>query len=275
MSDNQFYLKVWGARGSIPTPGPKTLKYGGNTSCLEVRCGKELLIFDAGTGIRELGVALRAETAPVNANIFFSHLHWDHIQGFPFFTPFYGPGNEFNLYGERKTDEDLETILSKQMKYPFFPVPIPKSPSKITFNDLKENQEITIGDIKVTSYRVNHPDGCLAYRVDYAGKSIVYATDTEHTGQVDKNLVKASQDSDIFIYDCNYTEEEYQMRKGWGHSTWNEGLKIIKESGAKKLILWHHDPMHDDNFIANLEKTVQEQFASTEAAEEGKIIRVI
>ncbi|MFN8670702.1 MAG: MBL fold metallo-hydrolase [Candidatus Sericytochromatia bacterium] len=273
MSDNQFFMKVWGARGSIPTPGPKTIKYGGNTSCLEVRCGNEILIFDAGTGIRELGVTLR-EQSPFKAHIFFSHLHWDHIQGFPFFSPFY-TNNEFHLYGERKTDAHLEDILSQQMKYPFFPVPIPKSPSKINFNDVKENQEISIGDIKVTAYRANHPDGCLAYRVDYGGKSLVYATDTEHTGSVDKNLIKASENADIFIYDCNYTEEEYEMRKGWGHSTWNEALKIMKESGAKKLILWHHDPMHNDSFITDLENKVKEHFSNTKAAEEGMIIKLI
>lgn len=268
MSENDFYIKVWGARGSIPTPSPKTVKYGGNTSCLEVLCGDQLLIFDAGTGIRELGINLKGKTE-LKANVFFSHLHWDHIQGFPFFSPLYGAGHEFNFYGERKSDMSLENVLSQQMKYPFFPVPIPKSPSQLNFHEIKENQEITIGDIKVTSYRVNHPDGCLAYRIDYGNKSIVYSTDTEHTDKIDKNILKAAENADIFIYDCNYTEEEYESRKGWGHSTWNEALKIVKEANAKKLIMWHHDPMHNDKFITELEKTVRKSFKNSVAAAEG------
>ncbi len=272
MSSN-FYMKVWGARGSIPTPGPGTVKYGGNTSCLEVRCGNEIIIFDAGTGIRELGRVLLAEI-PLKAHIFFSHHHWDHIQGFPFFSPFYAPNNLFHLYAERKSGGTLEELLSAQMKYPYFPVPIPKSPSTLSFSDINANDEIAIGDAKITAFRANHPDGCLTYRIEFNGKTIVYATDTEHTNELDKNLCKAAESADIFIYDCNFTEEEYQKRRGWGHSTWEEGVKIAKESGVKKLVLWHHDPMHDDQFISNLEKTVQESFSDCEAAHENLIIRL-
>lgn len=268
MSDNDFYVKVWGARGSIPTPGPKTLKYGGNTSCLEIRCGNEIIILDAGTGIRELGQVLK-NNMPLKAHILFSHHHWDHIQGFPFFVPFYGPGNDFNLYAERKTGGTLEQLLSAQMKYPYFPVPIPKSPSTLEFNDIDAGQELAIGDVKVTAFRANHPDGCLTYRVEYNNKVIVYSTDTEHTTELDKNLCKAAENADLFIYDCNYTEEEYEIRKGWGHSTWNEAVKISNEAGAKKLILWHHDPLHSDEFIDDLEKTVQLVFPNSQAAYEG------
>lgn len=274
MSNNSFTIRVWGARGSIPTPGPTTLKYGGNTSCLEVRCGDELIVFDAGTGIRELGHHLKTKM-PLKAHIFFSHLHWDHIQGFPFFVPFYAPGNTFTLYAERKIGCTLEGLLSDQMKYPYFPVPIPKSPSELIFHDIESDKEIVVGEAKVKSYRANHPDGCLAYRTEFHGKTIVYATDTEHTDEIDKNLCRAAKDADIFIYDCNYTEEEYQMRKGWGHSTWIEAVKIAKESGVKKLILWHHDPMHNDEFIDSLERQTQEVFPNSQAAYEGLEIKLI
>lgn len=274
MSNNSFTMRVWGARGSIPTPGPSTLKYGGNTSCLEIRCGNELIILDAGTGIRELGNSLKGKS-PLNAHIFFSHLHWDHIQGFPFFTPFYAPGNKFNLYAERKKTGSLESLLSDQMKYPYFPVPIPKSPSELYFHDIDSDKEISIGEAVVKSYRANHPDGCLAYRIEYKGKSIVYATDTEHTDKIDENLCRAAQDADIFIYDCNYTEEEYQVRKGWGHSTWIEGVKISKKCNVKKLILWHHDPLHNDDFVDNLEKLAKEEFSDSQAAFEGMILELI
>jgi phosphoribosyl 1,2-cyclic phosphodiesterase len=274
MSDN-FYIRVWGARGSIPSPGPSTVKYGGNTSCLEVRCGKEIIILDAGTGIRNLGRELLKEL-PLNIHIFFSHLHWDHIQGFPFFSPFYTPNNTFNLYAEKKIGGNLEQLLSEQMKYPFFPVPIPKSPSTLLFNEITDGQEIKINDITVKTFRANHPDGCLSYRIEYKNKSIFYATDTEHIeGQIDKDICKGSENSDVFIYDCNYTEEEYKIRKGWGHSTWNEGIKIINKSCAKKFILWHHDPLHDDDFINNLEKEVQKVFKNSYAAFEGMKIDIL
>jgi phosphoribosyl 1,2-cyclic phosphodiesterase len=274
MSDNNFYMKVWGARGSIPTPGPNTLKYGGNTSCLEIRCGDELIIFDAGTGIRELGQLIIKEEPPVKATILFSHLHWDHIQGFPFFSPFYKEGNVFNLYAEKKTRGTIQELLSDQMKYPYFPVPITNMPARMTFTDIDSGAEVTAGDAKIIAYRANHPDGCLSYRVEFEGKSIVYATDTEHNGDVDRNLYNAAKGADVFIYDCNYTEDEYKVKKGWGHSTWVEAVKLAKEAGAKKLILWHHDPLHDDLFIENLEKKVQEQFPNSEAAHENLIIRL-
>ncbi|MBC7474178.1 MAG: MBL fold metallo-hydrolase [Candidatus Sericytochromatia bacterium] len=269
MSDsNDLIVRVWGARGSTPTPGPKTIKYGGNTSCLEVRCGKDIIILDAGTGIRELGNVLKNEL-PINVHILFSHLHWDHIQGFPFFKPFYASGCTFNLYAERKSGGTLEELLSAQMKYPYFPVPIPKSLSKLDFHDIYSNQEIIINDIKITAYRANHPDGCLAYRIQYGNKIVVYATDTEHNDELDRNICKASEDADVLIYDSNFTEEEYKIYKGWGHSTWNEGMKISRESGAKKLILWHHDPAHDDKFMDDLEKTVQLSLPNAQAAYEG------
>ncbi len=274
MSNNSFSMRVWGARGSIPTPGRSTVKYGGNTSCLEVRCGDELIVFDAGTGIRELGVHLRSQM-PLKAHIFFSHLHWDHIQGFPFFIPFYAPGNTFILYAEQKTDCTLEGLLSDQMKYPYFPVPIPKSPSDLIFNHIESNREIKVGNALVKSYQANHPDGCLAYRIEYGGKVIVYSTDTEHTETIDKSLCKAAENADIFIYDCNYTEEEYQVRRGWGHSTWIEGIKIAKKAGAKKLILWHHDPLHNDEFIDKLQDNARESFKESYAAYEGMEIKLL
>jgi len=274
MSNTNFTMRVWGSRGSIPTPGPSTLKYGGNTSCLEVRCGNELLVFDAGTGIRELGVHLKNQM-PLNAHIFFSHLHWDHIQGFPFFIPFFAPGNNFTLYAEQKTGCTLEGLLSDQMKYPYFPVPIPKSPSELIFHDIESNQEIIVGDAKVKSYRANHPDGCLAYRIEYGGKTIVYSTDTEHSDEIDESLCEAARDADVFIYDCNYTEEEYEIRRGWGHSTWVEGVKLAKKAGAKKLILWHHDPLHNDDFIDELQNKAREAFPDAHAAFEGMEIKLL
>jgi len=274
MSINSFFIRVWGARGSIPTPGESTIKYGGNTSCLEIRCGDELIIFDAGTGIRELGLKLVKEKK-TKAHLFFSHLHWDHIQGFPFFLPFYKEGNEFDIYAEKKDVGTLQELLSFQMKHPFYPVPLKDMASKMTFNDIGNDCKILIGDAVITSYRANHPDGCLSYRIDYNGKSVTYSTDTEHNSKIDENIYKAALNTDVFIYDCNFTEEEYLKRKGWGHSTWVEGIKIAKAANVKKFIMWHHDSLHNDEFISNLEKEVQKSFPNSYAAYESLIIELI
>jgi len=272
---DNFLIKIWGARGSIPTPGKSTVKFGGNTSCLEIRCGNELIIFDAGTGIRELGLKLIEEKEKIKAHLFFSHLHWDHIQGFPFFLPFYKAENEFDIYAEKKEVGTLQELLSLQMKHPFYPVPLKNMASKIRFNDIGSNCEIPVGDAIITSYRANHPDGCLSYRVDYNGKSIAYSTDTEHKQKMDENIYKAALNADVFIYDCNFTEEEYSKRKGWGHSTWVEGVKIAKEANVKHFIMWHHDSLHNDEFISNLEKEVQKAFPNSQAAFENLTIKLI
>jgi phosphoribosyl 1,2-cyclic phosphodiesterase len=278
-------ITFWGVRGSIPSPGPDTVGVGGNTSCVEVRAGKLLLVFDGGTGLRLLGKTLLKEM-PITAHLFFSHVHWDHIQGFPFFDPAFVPGNVINLYGGNNVSRTLEETLAGQMDHPNFPVHLSDMGAKMNFHDVHENRpvELDAGDgtkAVITAAHGNHPNGVWAYRVDYAGKSVVYATDTEHYAVVDARLVKLAKDADVLIYDSQYTPEEYAgtagtggAKIGWGHSTFAEAAKLAKEAGAKRLILYHHDPTQSDALVAEKERRARELFSPCEAAREGLVIEL-
>ncbi len=268
-------IRVWGARGSIPVPGPKTVKYGGNTSCLEVRTGSgNLIIFDAGTGIRALGEALEAEGGAIEGHIFFTHVHWDHIQGFPFFMPAYGKENTFHIYGEKKFKTSLEDTLSGQMQYPNFPVLLEELTAGMTFNHLSEFDEVKVGSARVRCIRGNHPDSVFIYRVDENGKSMVYATDNEHFTCIPPKLLDFVRGVDALIYDAQFTSDEYcgetgRCRASWGHSTIEEGVRLAEAAGVGQLILWHHDPSHDDARIAAMEKWARERLPGARAAFEG------
>jgi phosphoribosyl 1,2-cyclic phosphodiesterase len=278
-------VRFWGVRGSIPTPGPSTVEIGGNTSCVEVRVGGRLLIFDGGTGLRNLGNALLPHM-PVEAWIFFSHVHWDHIQGFPFFTPAFVRGNTFHLHGGRKVSGTLESALAGQMENPSFPVHLTEMGARMTFNDLYEGElvEIPSADgsepIRVRNARGNHPDGVYAYRVDHEGRSVMYATDTEHYAIIDPKLRKLADGCDLLIYDSQYTPEEYSgevggmPKLGWGHSTFAEAAKLAKAAGAKQLVLYHHDPGQDDAAVRDKERRARELFPNAIAAFEGLVLRV-
>ncbi len=275
-------ITFWGVRGSIPTPGRETAEIGGNTSCVEVRAGKLVLVLDGGTGLRMLGQKLLKEM-PITAHIFFSHVHWDHIQGFPFFAPAFVAGNTIHLYGGNDVSKTLEETLAGQMDYPSFPVHLSQMGAAMQFRDLREGQEVTLPDgeghdITVRTTRGNHPNGVWIYRIDHQGKSVVYATDTEHYAIVDPKLLAISKNADILIYDSQYTPEEYSgvgasgPKSGWGHSTFEEGVKIAKGAGVKKLVLFHHDPGQSDAMVRDKERRAKEQFANSVAAHEGLVI---
>jgi phosphoribosyl 1,2-cyclic phosphodiesterase len=274
-------IKFWGVRGSIAVPGPETIEVGGNTSCIEVRCGDTLIIFDGGTGIRLLGQALLSEM-PLEAYIFFSHVHWDHIQGFPFFTPAFVRGNRFHLYGGNNVTHTLEDTLAGQMDYPSFPIHLTEMGAQMDFHDLHEGQAVEIGEgddvIRITNARGNHPNGVFAYRIEFRGKSMVYCTDTEHYSVVDPKLARLAVDADVFIYDTMYLPEEYSgdagggAKIGWGHSTYEQGVKLVQAANAKQLVLFHHDPMHTDAMVFDKEKRAQKLFKNTIAAREGLVI---
>ncbi len=277
-------ITFWGVRGSIPTPGPETATVGGNTSCVEVRAGKLLLVFDGGTGLRLLGKSL-LKSMPITAHLFFSHVHWDHIQGFPFFDPAFVPGNVIHLYGGNNVSRTLEETLAGQMDHPSFPVHLSEMGAKMHFHDVIEGQplELDAGDgteAIITTARGNHPNGVWAYRVDHGGHSVMYATDTEHYAVVDPQLLKLAKGVDVLVYDSQYTPEEYagtnggMPKLGWGHSTFDEAVKLAKTAGAKKLVLYHHDPTQNDVAVADKERRARELFASCEAAREGLIIEL-
>ena len=265
-------IKFWGVRGSTPTPQPENLRYGGNTSCVEVRFGDSLFIFDCGTGFRSLGQQLRREfdSRTISARIFVSHFHWDHIQGIPFFGPLYDkPENHFIFHSSSRT-RSLKRVMEEQMASPYFPVDLNEMKAKREFHELDEGR-ISLDDVTVQAAWLNHPQGCMGFRLESKQGVVVYATDNE-TGDAkfDKSVRKLASGADVLIYDAQYLPEEYEARKrGWGHSHWREAINIVMESGAKELILFHHDPDHDDNCIDKAVREARNYYAKVRGASEG------
>lgn len=288
-------VKFWGVRGSIPVPGTDTVEFGGNTFCIQLTTSDDqTIIFDAGTGIRVLGLELMQREFGKGkglGHIFFTHSHWDHIQGFPFFAPAYigkkdSKGeriekecNKFVLYGAADVGARLESTLRGQMDNFYFPVDLSYLSSKIEFKTLADNQ-IKLGNTKFYASKLVHPNGVLGYRIEDDKHSICIATDCEHPsdGTIDRNLLQLARDVDVLIYDGQYTPQEYSPHKynlegpgkqGFGHSTPQEGVRAAKAAGAKKLVITHHDPLHDDSFLRKLEAEIRELFAETYFAREG------
>jgi phosphoribosyl 1,2-cyclic phosphodiesterase len=277
---SDFLIQFWGVRGSVAVPGSETVRYGGNTSCVEMRVGGKRLIFDGGTGLRVLGKQLLKQ-APVEAHMFFSHSHWDHIQGFPFFVPAFVPGNCFHIHGGiAPNGATMRQRLSDQMHHPNFPVPMQVMKSDLKFYDIFPGDVIEIDDIRIETGPLNHPNSAIGYRVIWQGKTAVYATDTEHyPDRIDEDLVYLSRDADVLIYDACYTDEEYynevSPKIGWGHSTWQQAIKVAQAAGVKKAVMFHHDPNHDDDFLDDVEAQVQTAFPNSILAREGMILPVV
>lgn len=275
-------MSFWGVRGSKPTPGKSTIQFGGNTSCVQIEAGGKNLIFDAGTGIAELGNKMMMVKGKKEGDIFFSHLHWDHIQGLPFFTPLYCPGNQFRLYGEDKEEIKFQEVINKQMNSPYFPVTMGMMKADYEFMNIKPNQVIDLGeDIIIKTFEVNHPNGCLSYKVEKADSSVVYSTDTEPMkGQRRKDFLEFIRGTDILIYDTHFTDAEYfgtggyENKIGWGHSTWEEGTRISKEADIGYLILFHHKENRSDKEQREIELSAQKEFKNTIAAKEGMVITI-
>ncbi len=271
---DQFIVNFWGVRGSIACPGPATVRYGGNTPCVEMQVGGQRLIFDGGTGLRVLGQSLLAKS-PVEAHLFFTHSHWDHIQGFPFFVPAFVKGNCFHIYGTKAPNgSTIEQRLHDQMLHPNFPVPLQVMAADLRFNDLAIEQSIQIGDVTVENAPLNHPGEAVGYRVSWRGYAAAYITDTEHfSDRLDENVLRLAHHADVMIYDATYTDEEYHSEQsskvGWGHSTWQEAVKVARAAGVKKLVIFHHDPLHSDSFMDQVGEQVAEVFPNSVVAWEG------
>ena len=258
-NDALVSVKFWGTRGSIPTPGPGTARYGGNTSCVEVRSGETIIMLDAGSGAREMGLALSQEFSghPLDLHIFISHTHWDHIQGFPFFVPAYGPRNRITLYSLHGTDKSLQKVFTGQMDAAYFPVELSDMQAELRFVELEG--PVTVGDMQISHTFLNHPGVAIALRLDAVGKSVVYMTDhehhcrlqgdNEHNRRLERGVVEFARNADLYIREAQYTEEEYPAKRGWGHSTWVDALEAAHEAGVKRLALYHHDPMRDDDAL--------------------------
>jgi phosphoribosyl 1,2-cyclic phosphodiesterase len=255
-------IKFWGVRGSTPTPQPENMRYGGNTSCVEVRLGDQIYIFDCGTGFRVLGQQLQSEFGdrPFSAHVFVSHFHWDHIQGMPFFRPLYANPQSHFLFQCSSRTRNLKQVLAEQMAPPYFPVAIDEMKARRDFYEIEAGRT-TIGD----GFRMETKDGIL-----------VYATDNEPGDPAfDKAVRKLAEGADILIYDAQYLPEEYQARRrGWGHSHWREAVNVVMESGAKELILFHHDPEHTDAIIDKVVHEARNYYPKVRAAAEGMEIKL-
>ena len=270
-------LKFWGVRGSTPTPQAENMRYGGNTSCVEVRVGNALLIFDCGTGLRALGKRLSTEFGDreAEAHIFVSHFHWDHIQGIPFFKPLYeNPRSRF-IFHSSSQHRGLRRVLEDQMVTPYFPVDMSEMSASRKFHNIEGRMQLD-GGISVQAMPLNHPQGCLGFRVESKDGVLVYATDNEpgHP-QFDKDVRKLAAGADLLIYDAQYLPDEYLARRqGWGHSHWREGVNIAMESGARELVLFHHDPDHNDACIDSIVQDARNYYPKVRAAAEGLELQV-
>lgn len=282
MSDpaNQFQIRFWGVRGSIPCPGPATVRYGGNTPCVEMNVGGTRLIFDGGTGIRVLGQALLSQM-PLEAHLFFTHSHWDHIQGFPFFVPAFVKGNRFHIYGAKSPNgATIKQRLHDQMLHPNFPVPLQIMQADLRFYNLDLSQPLGLGDVEIDYAPLNHPGDALGYRVSWRGLTAAYITDTEHGEEgLDANVLRLAEGADVVIIDTTYTDEEYHDSKsskvGWGHSTWQEAVKVMAAARAKQLVLFHHDPLHNDDFLDDVAAQVVQEYPNACVAHEGQLIHLV
>jgi phosphoribosyl 1,2-cyclic phosphodiesterase len=258
-----YTVKFWGTRGSIPTPGPQTARYGGNTACVSVS-GPDgrLMILDAGSGLRPLGHELMAKrNSAISADILLSHTHWDHIQGLPFFKPLSAPGNTFCIHGAAQEGVALEEILRRQMDPMVFPVPLTALAARIEVHEITEG-DVEVPDFVVQAFRLRHPGTTLGYRIAPAtgGRDIAYLTDNElgdgagypvrHDWR--RRLVKFLAGTDTLIHDAMYAEQIIQARCGWGHSTPRQAVTLASEAGCARLILFHHEPEHDDSALDRL-----------------------
>ena len=274
-------LSFWGVRGSTPTVDPATWRYGGNTPCLELIApdGKQFIL-DCGTGLRVLGsrwAAPNASERNSETHIFVTHYHWDHIQGIPFFSPLYCENNQFHFYSFRSKHlgrNSLKQVFETQMAMPYFPVDMSAMTAKKHFAEVSGGESFTIGENKITARHLNHPQGCLGYRIETPGGTIAYATDNEPgDAKLDAELRELAAGADIFINDAQYTPEQLAAaRRGWGHSSWREGVKVARDAGAKTLVLFHHDPDSTDRIVDGLLRQAREEFDSVFAASEGMVI---
>ena len=267
-------VKFWGVRGSIACPSPQHVVYGGNTSCLEIFAGDKLIILDAGTGIRQLGFEFIRDDVKEGV-ILLTHTHWDHINGFPFFGPTFLANSHFSIHAGHLSDHGgIENVLANQMANPTFPVPLEALQAELDFIDFYagENWELYPG-VRVLTKPLNHPNGATGYRIEHDGKSICYVTDTEHViGKPDETVLALIEGADLVIYDSTYSDEEFPAKIGWGHSTWEEGIRLCKMAGVKQLAIFHHDPDHNDDFMRDVEHKARDMWDGALVAREHMIL---
>tara|TARA_B100000315_G_scaffold153842_1_gene142410 strand:+ start:160 stop:984 length:825 start_codon:yes stop_codon:yes gene_type:complete len=269
-------VKFWGVRGSIATPSPQHIGFGGNTSCIEVEVDDHRVVLDAGTGIRNLGNKLLKENAR-HYHILLSHTHWDHMNGFPFFAPAYLANCAVTIMGGHLIDQGgIHKVVSGQMAQPMFPVPLDAMRSTMTFEDFRAGDTFKLhNEIKIQTTLLNHPNGATGYRIENGGKAVCYITDTEHVpGKPDQNILGLIEGADLVIYDATYTDQEFLGKVGWGHSTWQEGIRLCKAADVKSLAIFHHDPDHEDDFMEQIEANARAEWEGAFVARENMEIDI-
>ena len=276
--ENQFRMELnfWGVRGSIPTPAPENLGFGGNTTCLELRLADEsIVVIDGGTGARKLGLSLleRFPGRSLDVSFLMTHFHWDHIQGIPFFAPLYSPANRVAFHSGKPPEETAE-ILEGQMTNPYFPVRFDLLAAKREFVQISEHP-LEHNRLAVRAFPLNHPQGASGFRLESAGAVVVHACDHEHgDARLDKTLREHAEGADVLVYDAQFTPAEYETKRGWGHSTWLEATRVARDAGVKQLVLAHHDPSHSDEFLRAVLVEAQREFENVVIAQEGRGIRL-
>lgn len=304
MTEQTFSVTFWGVRGGYPKPGPTTNKFGGNTTCLEVRAGYHLIIIDAGTGIIGLGEKLvvqrQADEKPVVATILFTHTHHDHTQGFPFFAPSHLGSSVVHIFGPKWLHQDLEAVLARAMLPPVFPVTLDELRSMRVIRNISESEMIVLSEPDASPLVCNvyheykacppwevrvrimrsyaHPQGVFVYRIEMGDRKLVFATDVEGYAGGNRQLIQFARGADLLIHDAEFTSEEYlegnPPRQGWGHSTWEMAVEVAQAARVKKLALTHHNAHHDDAFLEDIEQQAQALFTETVVAREGLSLKI-
>jgi phosphoribosyl 1,2-cyclic phosphodiesterase len=270
-----YTVRFWGVRGSIACPGPDTVRYGGNTSCVEIRCGNHLMVFDGGTGLRLLGNELMGSGKPAELDLFYSHTHFDHICGLPFFAPCYDKRARIRIWAGHLNGRGIKAVLNDMMIEPLFPIPMGIFKAQIEFKDFAAGEKLAPHKgIRLATGPLNHPNGATGYRIAFAGKVVAYITDTEHRPEgLDQHILKLVDHADLMIYDATYTDAEYPSHRDWGHSTWEEGVRLADAARVRTLVIFHHDPGHDDAFMDRVADEAATARPGTIVAREGLVLR--
>ncbi len=270
-----FGLTFWGVRGSIACPSADYVAFGGNTSCIELHLGEQRVVLDAGTGLRELGNRFSKEDVR-RACVLLTHTHWDHINGFPFFKPAYAPGRSFRIMAGHLGTGHVRDVLAGQMAEPTFPVPIETMRAELVFEDFSAGDAFSLGsEVWVRTTPLNHPNGATGYRIEHDGRAVCYVTDTEHViGAPDQNVLGLIEGADLLIYDCTYTDEEFPARQGWGHSTWQEAVRLCHLAHVQRLAIFHHDPEHDDAVMLRIEEEARAVWSGAFCAREHSTLTI-
>jgi phosphoribosyl 1,2-cyclic phosphodiesterase len=270
-------IRFWGVRGTIACPGPATVRYGGNTACIEVRCGDHVLIFDAGTGLRPLGVALLKDKTIRKVDIFITHCHLDHVAGLPFFEPLFCETYNVRIWAANLVSSGgIEQVTRRLMSSPLFPVQIEIFKASIEFRDFQSGDVLRpYNGITLRTAPLDHPDSANGYRLEYDGRVFSLLSDTAgFPGKCDADLVSLARGANLMVYDATFTEDEIISRSNWGHSTWTRGVRLANESGVKKLCLFHHDPSHDDDWMDAISAEAAKARPGTVTAREGQVIEL-